>query len=390
MRCGLLLPFCVAAAIQSARATPECVAVTTCPSSCPTGTSSVGVLIPLGPDSQLPGVGIQQWQASAFKASQLLLALGNSSRSGDPFVEFGDELHTTLLYLCCLTLKQARTVLALLDARPSPLLTGLRFDRAVCIASNGNHDVVVSYDNASEAQLQAYAARVESDIRSAGVPVKVPRSSQVFFHSTLAEVLGTGPQFPFERATSIVNAQIPPLSWVSSSKGFDVQQVCCNWPNRTGGACALPKLAPQCDGPLPVSRLKQSNFLPCTCVLVCVHVSMHVCIYVLFVTLFSVCVTYITLILTHRPQPYTRAYPNTCVCLYAWLLASTLVCSVRPSCALKVHGKTLNATADGQIIENVAVHAPPGAAAITVAGFKSVTIRNVNITFGNPVPCAYC
>ena len=63
-------------------------------------------------------------------------------------------------------------------------------------------------------------------------------------------------------------------------------------------------------------------------------------------------------------------------------LASTLLSNVHASCVLKVETKTLQATANGQIIENVDVRAPPGAAGISVSGFKDVTIRNVNVTFG--------
>ena len=69
--------------------------------------------------------------------------------------------------------------------------------------------------------------------------------------------------------------------------------------------------------------------------------------------------------------------------LAIWLcFASTLLPYVSSSCRMKTRRNTLKATADNQIIENVAIYAPKGAAAITVNGFKSVTIRNVNITFG--------
>eukprot|EP01045_Picozoa_sp_COSAG04_P061979 COSAG04_NODE_32136_length_253_cov_0.538961_1_plen_67_part_10 len=66
----------------------------------------------------------------AVAASKVLLSAGNPAKQVDPFVETGDTLHTTLLYLCCLTPAQLQGILALLDSpkHPWPLVSGLRFD----------------------------------------------------------------------------------------------------------------------------------------------------------------------------------------------------------------------------------------------------------------------
>eukprot|EP01043_Picozoa_sp_COSAG02_P066303 COSAG02_NODE_10274_length_1981_cov_1.943146_2_plen_190_part_00 len=53
----------------------------------------------------------------------------------------------------------------------------------------------------------------------------------------------------------------------------------------------------------------------------------------------------------------------------------------QPTCLMTHHASTLHATHDGQVIENVAVEVSTGAA-ISVHGFKHVTIRNVDIAFG--------
>ena len=166
-----------------------CSRVTTCVTSqCPAGYGnlSAGVLIPLGPHSQRAGPGLTQWQASALRASKLFLSLGNASRTGDPYVEVADTLHTTLLYLCCLTQSEIDAALSLMESRKWPLLTGLRFDRAVCVKGSQSN-IVVTYHPDSEAKLQAYAATVEQELRTHGVPIVMPRSSQVYFHSTLVQ-----------------------------------------------------------------------------------------------------------------------------------------------------------------------------------------------------------
>ena len=100
----------------------RCTAVETCPAACPAGTGnlSAGVEIPLGPQTQRPGAGIKEYQARAVAASKVLLSVGNPAKQGDPFVETGDTLHTTLLYLCCLKPAQLHAILALLDSPKHP------------------------------------------------------------------------------------------------------------------------------------------------------------------------------------------------------------------------------------------------------------------------------
>eukprot|EP01048_Picozoa_sp_COSAG05_P007082 COSAG05_NODE_488_length_9324_cov_10.796336_1_plen_176_part_00 len=94
----------------------------------------------------------------------------------DPFVEVADTLHTTLLYLCCLTSSQldqalsvrfqiidnaridnvgkskscmvskSRVILCkqILERRAWPVLSGLGFDRAVCVQGSQTN-IVVKY-----------------------------------------------------------------------------------------------------------------------------------------------------------------------------------------------------------------------------------------------------
>ncbi len=220
----------------------SCAQVATCAStSCPRGRGnlSAGVLIPLGPHSQRPGKGLQEWQQSVAKASQLFLSLGNASKVGDPFVEVGDTLHTTLLYLCCLTPIELQTALAVLENRAWPVLSGLKFDQAVCVQGSQTN-IVVKYSAESEAHLQAYAASVEQELQSHHVPIVVPRKDQIYFHSTLVQVPDEHKaQYPFNRAVQAVNAKIKPGSWVGG-QGMEVQMVCCNWPNRSEGGKACP------------------------------------------------------------------------------------------------------------------------------------------------------
>ena len=63
------------------------------------------------------------------------------------------------------------------------------------------------------------------------------------------------------------------------------------------------------------------------------------------------------------------------------LLALAHAASLAQPCLLTRHSTTLHALNDGQVIENVAVDVTSGAA-ISVHGYKRVTIRNVEITFG--------
>ena len=220
----------------------SCAQVNTCASTtCPrtSGNLSAGVLIPLGPHSQRPGKGLQEWQQSVARASQLFLSLGNASKIGDPFVEVGDTLHTTLLYLCCLTPTELQAALTVLENREWPILSGLKFDRAVCVQGSQTN-IVVKYSAESEAYLQAYAASVEQELRSHQIPIVVPRKDQIYFHSTLVQVPDERKaQYPFERAVQEVNAKIKPGSWVGD-QGMEVQMVCCNWPNRSEGGKACP------------------------------------------------------------------------------------------------------------------------------------------------------
>ena len=163
---------------------------------------------------------------------------GNATREGDPFVEVADTLHTTLLYLCCLTPSELQAALTLLEKRKWALISGLQFDRAVCVQGSQTN-IVLTYEAQSEARLQAYAATVEQELRTNGVPIVVPRKDQIYFHSTLVQVPDERTaQYPFGRAVQAVNSAIQPGSWVGA-EGVAVQMVCCNWPNRSqgGGAC---------------------------------------------------------------------------------------------------------------------------------------------------------
>ena len=162
----------------------SCLRVATCPDpmQCPAGRGnlSAGVLIPLGPHSQRPGSGLMQWQAAAQRASVLFLALGNASRPGDPYVEVGETLHTTLLYLCCLHSHELDAALELLERRRWALLSGLRFDKAVCVravSSTAKTNIVVTYEPGSERRLQALAALVEQELRNASISILVPPDS---------------------------------------------------------------------------------------------------------------------------------------------------------------------------------------------------------------------
>ena len=111
-------------------------------------------------------------------------------------------------------------------------------------AHPSSFDIVVRYDQQSEKQLQQYAARVEDEITAAGLPVVVRRSGQIFFHSTLAEIpKESSVHFPLTQAVAKLNDAIKPGSWVDDP-GFEVSQVCCNWPvvdgKRTGGKASCP------------------------------------------------------------------------------------------------------------------------------------------------------
>ena len=111
-------------------------------------------------------------------------------------------------------------------------------------AHPSSFDIVVRYDEQSEKKLQQYAARVEDEITAAGLPVVVRRASQIFFHSTLAEIpKQSSVHFPLTQAVAKLNDAIQPGSWVDSP-GFSVSQVCCNWPivdgKRTGGKASCP------------------------------------------------------------------------------------------------------------------------------------------------------
>jgi hypothetical protein len=175
-----LAPTGHAPAVLASAAAPACEVVQTCPTTCPPsarGNLSAGVEIPLGPDSQRPGAGLASWRSKAPRATppdlvRVLLIKRPSTRmlqhfprlishsdqglrrpnsffaaplAGDPFVETGDTLHTTLLYLCCLSPDELKGILAVLDDAKHrwPLVSGLRFDRAVCVTAHPSNDDIV-------------------------------------------------------------------------------------------------------------------------------------------------------------------------------------------------------------------------------------------------------
>jgi hypothetical protein len=105
------------------------------------------------------------------------------------------RMHLSLAYLCCLTLEEAYHVREILqefvhNAKHTTFrIPNVNFVRIECWKERFNsitHIIVV--DNASQRRLLRLLQTLEEQIRQAGIPVPIARTTQMPFHSTLLGV----------------------------------------------------------------------------------------------------------------------------------------------------------------------------------------------------------
>ena len=121
-------------------------------------------------------VGLRQLHQSMAEAVSMFRAAGPGIRSDDVLYA-----HSTVQYLCCLTLEQLGIAAAVLAAHPLPR-TPVRFEQVICETAS----FIALADNASQVTLGMYVAGVEDALLAAGVPVRKRRATQAPFHTTLA------------------------------------------------------------------------------------------------------------------------------------------------------------------------------------------------------------
>jgi hypothetical protein len=105
------------------------------------------------------------------------------------------RMHLSLAYLCCLTLEEAYHVREILqefvhNAQHTTFrIPNVNFVRIECWKERFNsitHIIVV--DNASQRRLLRLLATLEKQIRQAGIPIPIARTTQMPFHATLLGV----------------------------------------------------------------------------------------------------------------------------------------------------------------------------------------------------------
>ena len=109
-------------------------------------------------------------------------------------------VHLTLDYFCCLTYEQLEKVNEICENYVWPAMD-IEFDHVIC-TQDGWHDgvyyhndtyveIVTIVSNISQIILLGAVTALEQLIIDAGIPIRVPRSKNIEFHSTIGFVNGT-------------------------------------------------------------------------------------------------------------------------------------------------------------------------------------------------------
>lgn len=118
------------------------------------------------------------------------------------------DIHTSWMYLCCLTLDEhIRAAAALGAVKWAPV--NISYSQAIC---NVDGSLILMADEASQAALGAQVAVFEAALVAAGIPVLVPRAEMEGFHLTIGTANST---YPMAEALAAINAAVPPGTWTS-------------------------------------------------------------------------------------------------------------------------------------------------------------------------------
>ena len=136
------------------------------------------------------------------------------------------SIHISFNYFCCYSDADKDTIKKVLAAHDWPLMN-VSYDqptwRIDSDASDVDHySIIILLDDASQEVMHAEVAKVEEEVRAAGIDIHVPRSQQEPFHSTLGVVSGS--KFPAIAALDALSVEVPRGTWTGDKGPISISK----------------------------------------------------------------------------------------------------------------------------------------------------------------------